>query len=105
MANAARPTVVWKTEWRDQRRRTVPWLQILVVDMPLLEFTSHLLRVEGCQTEVKRLSKTVGSYAEERRFCCAPLGEAGPGLAMSSRRRVTRLCQVGHAIRHDHTPP
>ena len=32
VANAARPTVSWKTEWRDQRRRTVPRLEILVVD-------------------------------------------------------------------------
>jgi hypothetical protein len=32
-ANAARPTVLLKTEWSDQWRCTVPWLQILVVDI------------------------------------------------------------------------
>jgi len=50
VANAARPTVLWKADRRDQPRRAVPRLQLLVVDTAVARIHPHLLRVERGQT-------------------------------------------------------
>ena len=49
VADVARTTVLLKTEWFDQWRRTVPWIQILVVDIALARIHFSLLRVEGAR--------------------------------------------------------